>query len=602
MTDEATHILVVEDSSTQAEQLKWILEDAGYRVSVALTGEQAIAAMEQQKPTIVVSDIVMPGMDGYELCRHIKENDNLKDLPVILLTVLSDLKDVVRGLESGADNLLVKPCEAPLLLSCIRRIVETRDIGRRGGVAEILVVEDSPTQAEQLRYMLAGHGYKVTVAADGKEALDAIRKHRPAVVLSDIVMPEMDGLALCEAIKADPQLQSIPVILVTQLFEPEDVRRGIEIGADDYITKPYNEKHVVSQLERLLARVAHPGGALNSRGLEVILEGEAIFVRPEPSQILQFLLSTYENAASQYRALQKAESELRLHRDQLEELVAERTGELKAANEILQQEMIQRKQVEKEIRKLNEELEQRVLERTAELATANKELEAFSYSVSHDLRAPLRSMSGFSQVLLEDHADKFDATGKDYLQRVQAAGQHMGELIDDLLELSRVTRREMKRETVDLSQLARAITAGLQKTGPERQVEFTIQEGVVAEGDAHLLRIVLQNLLGNAWKFTGKNSGARIEFVAAANADCGMRNADLGEDDVVYLVRDDGVGFDMAYADKLFGAFQRLHSTQEFPGTGIGLATVQRIVHRHGGRVWAEGKVGEGAAFYFTLS
>ena len=228
--------------------------------------------------------------------------------------------------------------------------------------------------------------------------------------------------------------------------------------------------------------------------------------------------------------------------------------------------------------------------RTREVETVNKELEAFAYSVSHDLRAPLRSMDGFSQVLLEDYADELDEQGKDHLQRVRAASQKMGQLIDDLLRLSRVTRAEMRRETVDLSDLAQETVRALRQGEPERQVECVVQDGVTANGDPDLLRIVLENLLGNAWKFTGKGPGAKIEFGSAEH-----------EGEAVYFVRDDGVGFDMAYVDKLFGAFQRLHSTADFAGTGIGLATVQRIVRRHGGQVWAEGAVEKGATFYFTL-
>lgn len=235
-------------------------------------------------------------------------------------------------------------------------------------------------------------------------------------------------------------------------------------------------------------------------------------------------------------------------------------------------------------------LEQRILERTTELEAANKELEAFSYSVSHDLRAPLRSIGGFSQALLEDYADSLDAQGKNYLQRVRAATLRMAQLIDDLLELSRVTRGEMRREKVDLSALAKAVAADLQKAQPERQVEFHIADGLVTEADPRLLRVVLENLVENAWKFTFQNLGATIEFGAIQR-----------DGKPVYFLRDDGVGFDMAYAHKLFGAFQRLHAPTEFPGTGIGLATVQRIVHRHGGRVWAEGEVERGATFYFTL-
>jgi len=254
-------------------------------------------------------------------------------------------------------------------------------------------------------------------------------------------------------------------------------------------------------------------------------------------------------------------------------------------------EMLARIQVQsEELREANEELENRVLERTTQLEAANKELEAFSYSVSHDLRAPLRSIDGFSQALFEDQGDKLDEQGRSDLQRVRAATQRMARLIDDLLNLSRVSRSEMRRESVDLSALVKNIAAELQAGEPDRQVALAVADGLRSQGDPRLLRVLLENLLRNAWKFTGKHATAKIEFGTMHN-----------NGRPIYYVRDDGAGFDMAYAGKLFGAFQRLHAMTEFHGTGIGLATVQRIVHRHGGRVWAEGKVDHGATFYFTL-
>jgi signal transduction histidine kinase len=250
---------------------------------------------------------------------------------------------------------------------------------------------------------------------------------------------------------------------------------------------------------------------------------------------------------------------------ELEARVAERTRELEHRNEALRR-------------------------NAAELEAANSELDAFAYSVSHDLRAPLRSIDGFSQVLLEDYAAQLDQAGRDSLQRVRAASQRMGTLIDDLLKLARVTRAEVRTEVVDLSGLARDIVSELQRAAPERQVDCTIAPGLTARGDARLLRVVLDNLLRNSWKYTANQPQPRIEF--------GSLEADGGR---TFLVRDNGAGFDMKYADKLFGVFQRLHSAEEFEGTGVGLATVRRIITRHGGRIWAEGAVAQGATFYFTL-
>lgn len=410
----------------------------------------------------------------------------------------------------------------------------------RSEQVEILIAEDSPTQAEQLRHILEQHDYRVSVAGNGQEALALINKNRPMIVITDIIMPQMDGYQLCKKIKSDENLKEIAVILLTSLSDPKDVVKGLECGADNFITKPYEERYLLSRIQYLLANWGLRHDEKIQVGVEIFFAGQRYFITSDRLQILNLLLSTYETAI---------------------------------------QKNLELKKIEDELRRLNEQLE-----------VSNRELEAFSYSVSHDLRAPLRGIDGFSQALLEEYTDRLNDQGKDYLHRISAASKRMGQLIDDLLGLSRVTRSEMHREKVDMSALVQSIAAEIKRAQPERKAEFIIADGIVTDGDARLLRIALENLLGNAWKFTSKRPYATIEFGVTQHG---------GKSD--YFVRDNGAGFDMAYADKLFSAFQRLHSPAEFPGTGIGLAIVQRIIHRHQGHIWAEGAIDKGATFYFTL-
>ncbi|GMR20380.1 MAG: hypothetical protein BMS9Abin36_0975 [Gammaproteobacteria bacterium] len=414
----------------------------------------------------------------------------------------------------------------------------------------ILVVDDIPQNLYLLRVLLASKGYEVFEASNGQEALAVASEAPPDIIVSDILMPEMDGFTLCQRWKSDDNLKQIPFIFYTATYtEPQDQDFALKLGADHFLTRPMKGSDF---LREVAAVVETRDSAYAPIPLEVEAELE-------------------EDSYKQY-----SERLVRKLEDKLQEFEKKNRRSLED---------------EQMLKSMNRMLEQRVKERTQELEVTNHELEGFAYSVSHDLRAPLRSMDGFSKALLEDYNDMLDEAGKDYLARIIAASQHMDNLIDDLLILSRVASAEINRQELDLVEMAKDEVSLLVQAQPERKVEFISSEVPVLNGDPALFVIVLNNLLGNAWKFTSKVAQARVEL-----------GWDKGGNGGAYFVRDNGAGFDMQYVGKVFDAFQRLHKAEEFSGTGMGLATVQRIIHRHGGRVWAEAEVDRGATFYFTVS
>jgi signal transduction histidine kinase len=376
-------------------------------------------------------------------------------------------------------------------LSDLRERVEQSPVVRRQGRPTVLVVEDNADMSRLVSDVLSGDN-RTEVATNGAEALQRLADARPDLIVTDVMMPVMGGDELVRAVRQRPELQDVPILVLTAKADDELRIRLLREGAQDYVTKPFSAEELLARATNLIT--------------------------------------------------------------------------LKRSSDVL---------------------------REAKLAAeaANDELEAFSYSVSHDLRAPLRGLDGFSQVLLQEHSDQLNDEGRVYLQRIRAAAQRMAGLIDDLLRLSRLGRAALARDAVDLSAMASDVANGLREADPQRDVEFEIEPGLYDVGDARLLRVALENLLGNAWKFSAKRPLARIAFrrVAVAGGHA-------------YVVEDNGAGFNMAYAEKLFVPFQRLHPASQFDGTGIGLATVRRIIRRHGGRVWASAKPGEGAAFSFTLA
>ncbi len=487
-----------------------------------------------------------------------------------------------------------------------------------GGKIRILIVEDSKLQADLLEYVLTQNRYEVATARNGIEALELIAAVKPLVVISDIVMPEMDGFELCRRIKSDDTTRDIPVMLLTALSDTEDVLKGLECGADSFITKPYNEDYLLAQISHVILNLHMRDDAAGESGVEILFKGQKFLITSERRQILDLLLSTYETAVAKNRQLKelkeelevlneslerkvdqrttalvaeiverkKAEEELKKHREHLEVLVEERTGELRSINEQLSREIADRKEAEKLVQRLNADLEHRA----RDLEIANRDLESFSYSVSHDLKAPLRAVSGFSQILVERHRSGLQPEAARLLSLVQENAARMGQLIDEILAFSKAGRGEIRAGEIDIERLVASLVEELRPLWEGRALTFKIQTLLPAYGDAGAVRQVFFNLVSNSIKFTRPRESAIIEIGCQAGG---------GEN--TYYVCDNGVGFDGRHVNRLFGLFRRLHGQKEFEGTGIGLAIVKRIVGKLGGRVWAEGDVGKGATFYFTL-
>jgi two-component system, NtrC family, sensor kinase len=517
-------VLVIDDSITFREALKAALEQACYGVIVCDTGEEGLRLASDRRPTAIVVDGQLPGIDGATVIRRIRLDAALRGLPCLLLTASDDRGAEVHALDAGADAFVRKDEDTGVILARLKAVLRSagtqlqdRATASLQGPKKILAVDDSETHLQELAAALRADGYEVVLARSGEEALQLLAVQPVDCVLLDLLMPGIGGRETCRRVKNAPGIRDIPIVMLTAVEDREAMIQGLGAGADDYIAKS-------SDFELVRARVL-----------------------------------------AQIRRKQ-FEAETRRIREQL----------LRAELEAV------------EARAAREMAEERA-KLVAELEAKNEELESFSYSVAHDLRAPLRSIDGFGLALLEDYADKLDDNGRQYLAYVRESAQQMSQLIDDMLALSQVTRSEFERAEVDLSRIARTVGAELKRTAPQRQIDFIVADGLIGQGDARLMTIAFENLLSNAWKYSTQRERARIEVGA------------LDGEPRTFFVRDNGAGFDMAYASKLFGMFQRLHPKTEFEGTGIGLATVQRVIRRHGGRIWADAAVGQGATFFFTL-
>ncbi len=408
--------------------------------------------------------------------------------------------------------------------------------------ADILIVDDIPDNLRLLSGILGKQGYKCRPVPNGALALKAVESEAPDLILLDINMPGMNGYEVCAKLQADVRWREVPVIFLSAIGDQNDKVRAFEAGGVDYVTKPFQPGEILARIKTHLA-------------------------------------------------ITELRRSLRRMNADLEERVKHRTGELAASNVRLRVEVEERKAAEEQVQRLNADLERRVEERTEQLKASNRELEAFSYSVSHDLRAPLRAIEGFSAMAVRNHGAALGPDGQRLLETVRKNVTKMARLIEDLLTFSRTGRTELVSGRVEMQELARATFEELvPDPGLRAKIDFRLGDLPAVQGSEALLKQVWVNLLSNAVKFSSKAERPVVEVEGAVEGE-----------KVVFRVRDNGAGFDMAYVGKLFGVFQRLHGETEFEGTGIGLALVQRVVERHGGRVWAEGAVGQGATFSFSI-
>lgn len=643
-------VLIVDDSLTVRMDLADAFSAVGFRPVLCATAAEAREQLSAGPVDVIVLDVLLPDGNGVDLLNEIRSSPSGPTVSIVMLSSEAEIADRIRGLRTGADEYVGKPYDAGYLVAKVQELVQSR---RPTDATTILVIDDSLTFRQSLRDALAAAGHDVLEAATGEEGLRLAGARRPDAIVVDGVLPGIDGATVIRHVRLDAALRDVPCLLLTA-SEGEHVElRALDAGADAFVRKGEDLDIILARLGAMLRRSpARPqgddetkslralkkilavddsvtylhglGDALKDEGYDVILARsgeealELLAVQPVDCILLDLLMPglSGQQTCERIKAAPTVRDIPLVMLTALDDREAMIQGLSAGADDYISKSsewevlkarvraQIRRKQFEDENRRIREELLRKELEATEaraarqlaetravlvdELERKNKELEAFSYSVSHDLRAPLRAIDGFSRVVLEDFADRLELKGQEYLQRVCAAAQRMGELIDDLLELSRIGRADLQRSRVDLSHIARHVVAELRKRS-DHDVHVVIQDELLADADTRLMQIALENLLGNSFKFTAKAVNPRIEV--------GRQNGD----DNTYFVRDNGAGFDMAYAQRLFQPFQRLHRESDFAGTGIGLATVYRILDRHGGRVWAEGAVGQGATFYFTI-
>jgi len=640
-------VLIVDDSLTVRMDLHEAFTADGFTSILCATGAEARAAFAAGDFDAAVFDVLLPDVDGVDLLRELRGAPGRADTVTVLLSSEAEVADRLLGLRTGADEYVGKPYDASYVVARTRELLG--DISRAGRFqATVLVIDDSVTFREQLRELLEPEGYAVLTASSGEAGLRTAADRRPQAVIVDGIMPGIDGATVIRRIRLDPALRDTPCLLMTAADDYATEVQMLEAGADGFLRKQQDLAVVVAKLAAVLRqsgerlpfeaagglhgpskvlaltpdrdRLDALGKALRHDGYDVVSAATAddalqlLAAQPVDCIVLS-LGRPGDHGRDTCRRIKEVpqigDTPLVMtgehDNDMLECLAAGaddyvRSVEGPAALRAHVRTQIRRKQSHDESRRIREALMRRELDATEERAARqlaetraalveelewrNRELEAFNGSVSHDLRGPLQIISSFAEAILEDDDEPLGVQARYQVQRIHAAAARMADLVDSLLLLARASRGELRRQRFDLTATTWQVIGEVQARDPGRKVAFTVQDAMAADADEGLVRVILENLVNNAVKFTGRVEDPVVEVGAEAGG---------------FFVRDNGAGFPAGQAGELFHPFARLHSADDFPGTGIGLTTVRRAVERHGGEIRADGADGRGATFWFTL-
>jgi two-component system NtrC family sensor kinase len=653
-------VLILDDSVTVRMNLAEAFETAGFHPLPCGTAAEAREALASASVDLVVLDVLLPDADGVSFLKEIRASAIGSSLVVLMLSAEAEVKDRVRALQTGADAYVGKPYDSDYVVNKARELLRARRTGPEPGQSAVLIIEDSLTFREELHAALEGAGYAVLEATTGEEGLHVAATRRPCAMVIDGGLPGIDGATVIRRARLDAALRGIPCLLLTASEDREAELRALDAGADAFVRKDEDITVVLARLAAVLRRttpdtsaetvsllgprkilavddsVTYLHGladALREEGYEVVLahsgeealellavesvdcilldlvmpglDGEQTCRRiksvPVVRDIPLIILTGREDRATMLNGFGAGADDFVPKSSEFDVLRARvraqiRRKQFEDENRRIREELL-RKEIEAgEARAARELAETRAalvdeLERkNRELEGANKELDAFSYTVSHDLRAPLRAVNGFASILAMNHGAEMPPEAHALLHKVIVSAKRMDQLIQDLLRFSHLGRQPLSKRVVKVGELVHEVLTDFTQERAVRQVEIRVMDLPDVVGDPSLLRQVFSNLLSNAFKFTKNRELAVIEVE-------GRRE----NSETAFTVHDNGAGFDMQYATKLFGVFQRLHSEEQFSGTGVGLSLVQRIITRHGGRIWAEAEVDKGATFHFSL-